>query len=108
MSALTKKEAEAKVKQNLKKRLKATADRYESVFNKPLTVEELQFYLAEEKKRCRLDFLRDRMGVIGDTEIAYLESIISEYGKVKELPVELGEELEELTEDEVEDIDFDE
>lgn len=86
----------------LVRKLKLTCDRYESVFDKPLTVDELEYFLDEEWKRDRLSFLRDRMGQLSQTDIIFLRDHLKRSTTSKELPPELNENLEEIEDGETE------
>lgn len=62
----------------LRTKLKDTLQRFEHVFNKPLTTTVLKEFLDESEKWNRLNFLKDRMGVLSDMDVKYLRNILKE------------------------------
>lgn len=64
--------------QELRNKLKATVNRYEDVFAKPLTTSVLKEFLDESEKNNRMVFLRDRMGMLSDQDVNYLRNVLKE------------------------------
>lgn len=62
----------------LRKKLKAACDRYESVFGKPLGVAELKDFLDFSEAQNKRVFLTDRIGVLSDQDVAYLRNVLKE------------------------------
>ena len=62
----------------LRKKLKATVQRYEDVFAKPLTTSVLKEFLDDCEHHNKMTFLRDRMGLLSDQDVAYLRNVLKE------------------------------
>ena len=77
--------------EELRKKMKDTIERYESVFSKPLSVAYLREFLAEESKQEGFRFLRDRLGFLSGTDIKYLRNIVDDRAKSPETPPSLDE-----------------
>lgn len=88
--------------QELRNKLKATVNRYEDVFAKPLTTSVLKEFLDESEKNNRMVFLRDRMGMLSDQDVNYLRNVLKENVAGSSAPVKAAPKEVEL--DDVEDI----
>lgn len=85
----------------LRKKMKESLERYDAVFGRSLSVKELKDFLAEEAKQEKWRFLRDRLGLLSDTDIKFLREIIDSGTALSaEAPPEIDDELEDLVEDE--------
>lgn len=92
----------------LRKKMRAALDRYESVFGKPLSAKVLNEFLDESEKRNRLTFLTDRIGVLADQDVKYLRELVNENvaSPETELSVDVTEESVQQIE-EIDDINLD-
>lgn len=90
----------------LRAKLKACADRYETVFGKTLSVNDIRFFCDEEEKREKLTFLRDRVGQLSFADVGYVRQIIKSGEVAPELPPKLDEVEEEEEQAELEELNF--
>lgn len=70
----------------LREKLKATQDRYEEVFGKPLSLIALKDFLDDSEKQNKFNFLRDRLGVLSDLDVSYLRNVLKENVVNKTVP----------------------
>lgn len=75
--------------EELRKKAKEAIKRYEDVFAKPLSTALLKEFLDWSEQQTRLTFLRDRLGVLSDTDVRYLRNFLKENGAVDEDPSDL-------------------
>ncbi len=85
----------------LRTKLKNVLDRFEAVFNKPLSVDVLHEFLDESEKHNRIQFLKDRIGVLSDQDVSFLRNVLSENSGTHETELVVADEIEELTEDDL-------
>ncbi len=67
--------------EELRRKVKETIDRYESVFNVPLSTEALESFLNYSEENNRNVFLTGRIGVLSDMDVKYLRNVLKENTK---------------------------
>lgn len=85
----------------LRQKVRDATDRFESVFGRPLSVGVLREFLDESRKHNRLVFLKDRVGILSDADVDFLENVLKENSKQPE------SKLQTLVDDQPEDVEFD-
>lgn len=94
----------------LRKKMKEVIQRYKDVFSSDLTTNVLKDFLVDSRKANKNNFLRDRIGVLSDIDIDYLETILKENVKDSALQDPTDEEnaledLDDLDEEGLRDLD---
>ena len=65
----------------LRRKVKESIERYESVFGVPLTTEALKAFLDYSEEHNRNTFLVARIGVLSDADVGYLRNVLKENAK---------------------------
>lgn len=89
----------------LRGKIKSALDRYEAVFGKPLSTEVLHEFLDESEKNNRIQFLKDRVGVLSDQDVKYLRELLDENKGSPETELTVADDdLDEISESDLENL----
>lgn len=90
----------------LKKKIKAAIDRYETVFGKPLSAGALKEFCDYCEKENRMVFLRDRIGRLSDVDSTFIRGLLKETAASNEVQPRIDtEDLEEVDDEDLVDED---